>query len=318
MVFKRIMIIVWKWSYLNGQLQDEFPIRKSPTDLIIRISDKDDSAKHRIIAAIEKYTNADIFIFLHRGEEHFFNQSDIEEILRESGNISNCLIKCFLFGGGSDFIYYDFKKCGILNESGGFQDEPEYAYIIEDERIAYREVSVLHKGKEVKKKFFDFVWKHYKHEFEKKIRALKIDLLRYFVSLEHPDKNYTKQQDNFWAAKLQENDLLRLRLFSFLNYYDRKELEKLEPLEQARRNEELDALLHYEDTYKRSYIFDDCTVNLGEMFSQENSYFRLCSKLRPIFIDDLKPQNNNISLLEIKKLFDDVLIQINAYQTLSQ
>ena len=112
--------------------------------------------------------------------------------------------------------------------------------------------------------------------------------------------------------------MLRLRLFSFLNYYDRKELEKLSPTEKEHRNDELLALQRYEDQHQRSYVFDDCNVNLGQMFSDRNPYFELCGRLQPIFTQNNGQHYKDISLKEIKKLFDNVLTQLNQHQTQNQ
>ena len=94
MEFERIMIIVWRWSDLDVQLQDAVQVKNSPTDLIIRISDRN-SAKDRILEAIKTYSKADIFIFLHRGEGHFFNQKDVHAILKESSNDHQAIDQMF-------------------------------------------------------------------------------------------------------------------------------------------------------------------------------------------------------------------------------
>jgi len=318
MLYDRVLIIVWKWSELERKVGDEvfdtFKTTGKNKDLIIRINElKSPKAIERLYKFISKHQTAKILLFLHR--EHDYNGKDIQTIL-ENTEIQNSKywLKCFLFTGGTDFIYYNSKNEGLLDGMGEFMNGSfRESYIDENGRKKYkpsRFVSVLSDDETmVVDKHFERVWAHYEFEFKKKISKLKVDFLSYFVEVPSKNNNETEIACQDWLNRLTQNRLLHLRIRSFLGVYDKDVLDKEGSKFVKKHTAEIKELQEKEKIDQLSYHFDDCNANLEKMQGGNSAEFYglLCRNLTPIFVEEKCDLEATISLTTIQQLFNKLI-----------
>ena len=221
---KRIMVIVWKWEDLadpNHCIDEHFPVHSSPDSSIIRINElKSPDAFSRLSSQInESLLHGKVIAFLHR--EHGYSEEDIEELYQLIPNKSS-EVKYFLFGEGEDYLYYAHSEQGMLDDFGGFMDEPEFEFNrpgINGERLTGIErVSVLRENgrtgqPELRPYYFDKVWEYYQNDFIRKIHSLKLDLLNALFPY-YLDPN-PKEKLPIGELLNQQNKELYLTLHSF-------------------------------------------------------------------------------------------------------
>lgn len=269
---KRCMIIVWKWADLAPSEYDFYDIyqvakqdhtatqdnsidekeiqQASSEDIVIRTKLGKSAAEQEQLCDLVRqylYQNYQVFLFLHRGKDHYYDKKEVTAIL-------NCILadkrnfKCFLFGEGRDYLYFKTKHCGLLGETGRFMNERRYRYWDKEEgkpkviraKVADRVTKTVYRH------YFNRVWFYYEHEFDTKIMELKTAVLAYLYpfSIEQPDStgktclDYLKQADGGFP--------LLWRLQSFLGYTFNES-----------------GLKRYEAEQEQSFIFDDVAANLA-------------------------------------------------------
>ncbi len=300
---KRTMIIVWRWKELNDEKPcDTVNVLKSSKDKIIRI------LKNEEALIIEKINEALIqghtFIFLHRN--HGFDNNSVDNLLKQLNTDKNRphLLKCFLFGDGLDYLYYDTQDEGLLDHAGYFMYEREYPLEDEEGNIIYVEVDVMEEDentKEAKLKLehFDRVWDFYKGEFHKKINELMVDFIAEFVDLINSENNKTQFTAEDWKKKLEntnnpEGQFLDIRIKSFIEIINKDEKERL---------------TKFEKEEKYSFVFDDCKGNFSNHpnVKVQKFYTQLFDKLSSIYEED---KEKAFSLNELRTLFLNLLKEI--------
>jgi len=314
----RIMIIVWKWNEFEG-FKKVFRIKGQPNDLILAI--KDSARRNDIEKEIQHQLQNEeedkekrFFIFLHR-EAHFSNE-DIHTFLNFSDkeNILKGKVKCFLFSGGRDFIYYSVGNEGLLSQSGRFMFDPDYQDDFGDRKKVkvYEEINGG-EDKIILPKHFNIVWDYYHYEFYDKVNDLHVDIMSSFVNLSDTSVNVEKRSLFFWKEHIRSKSFLWKRLGSFLGIYSEEELNKikLEHLEN-RRAVEKNELEAEEVMEKQSLVFDDVTVNLQENTEAKLQYDKIHYYLRPLFeeIDSVGFIDQSYSLQDINTAFNKLLFTI--------
>lgn len=259
-----------------------------------------------------KYVNAKIYVFMHRGHHH--THEDVQDLLDKSeGKIE----KCFLFSEGRDFIYYPTQNKGLLNDAGGFWRQDGVNVLGLDEET---------KKITIQQPYFDNVWHYYDHEFRKKICELKqvfFDICMPLTFPSQPTKIAYKQFiENFMEGAKKQNKELCLRLRSFLGVYDnlrRKTPKKsIEFDEYVELKKEWERLENFEKNNNRSYILDDCSANLEHIMPNNPSdkrasdcYLALQEKIQPLFCPNTsKPSPTFVTqgdLQNIRMLFRKLL-----------
>lgn len=302
---KRTMLIVWRWEELNDEKPfDVVNVVKSPNDKVVRIL-KDDRP-----LIVEKVNQALVeghtFIFLHRS--HGFDNNSVSSLIKKLNTDKQRphLLKCFLFGDGRDYLYYDTQDEGLLGHDGYFMYEPEYP--LEDEAkniVGYIEVDVMEKDEitnesKLKLEHFDRVWDFYKGEFHKKINELMVDFVAAFVDLINSKNNNIKLAATEWRKRLSttnddERQFLDIRIKSFIETISEEERSRLKA---------------FEEREKYSFVFDDCKGNFSNHPNTkvQRFYKQLFEKLSSIYEDEAA---SKFSLNEIRTLFLNLLKEIN-------
>lgn len=318
-MYNRIMIIVWRWSTLEGDnVVDTFDTTGEKKDLIIRINElKSPEAINRLYGLIKKHKNAKILLFLHRN--HNYTDEDLRTIL-EKNQRQHCenWLKGFLFTGGTDFIYYTSLSEGLLDGEDSFMNgNYREKYRAENGKMKYGKsqiVSVLSEDEQfVLEQYFENVWIYYEFEFKKKINKLKVDFLSYFVEIPSESNNEKLVNSKEWIARLQQNRKLYLRMRSFLGEYDRNILNSRGLEIRLQHESEIEELQKAEKEDKLSYHLDDCNANLKKTKNKHSNdaYNLLCSNLIPIFIEEEQDVESAVSLVGVQRLFDSVLKTLN-------
>ncbi len=319
MTNKRVMIIVWKWKDLMKEKKnwDEAKIIDQNNDKIIRIIEPNSTeAKDRLYRFVQENHDANVFIFLHRG--HNYKSNDVKEVLHrihENGYNGN-LVKAFLFQGPRDFIYYSTQNEGLLNQTGQFARNDVFKFrerasngeeIVKTERVTVANFNLDSRQWEVIPKHFNRVWRHYEHEFKKKINSLHLDLMSYLVEIPSNHSNKKPFPIKLWYNQIKEREtpLLYIRLKSFFDAYTPSSMEKLNAEEWKIAKDELNILKEWEKLKQVSTSFDDCNANLSENEEARDHY----SKLKENFDPNLLKTNPNkkISLYELHHLFKSLV-----------
>jgi len=279
---KKILIVNWKWKQFEnghvneniltkeefkhytknidegkGKFYEEFAVEEStscPNALLVAtaIYKVNGDTRRLLYALIDKYAKKGnrVMVFLHRS--NFYKEKDVDHLLK---HFKKRIAKCFLFAFGRDYIYYNTRQAGLLNDTGGFfrGRDPN-----SDEKIE----TFNKKENKVKQPYFDRVWQYYETEFETKILNLKEELFDCWLPLLLPDKNEDiTRTELLEAIRSADEKALFFRLKSFLGKYESldevKDFEVKNPLEK-----ELEVIKKLEKAHKESFMFDDCIVNL--------------------------------------------------------
>ena len=347
MVRKKIIIINWKWtwfhenrvtdSYLSkpenqyllsdikkgkNKFFEVYPVENSnqTEDAIVVVTSiyqgkQTKEILYKLIEHICKKYKAEpdeIYLFLHRG--NFYNGQDVLLILEEI----DCITNCFLFAAGRDFIYFDLKKEGFLDQAGGFKRG----------RIGDQKISVVKKTTElfknsntrwkIQQPYFDNVWNYYQFEFYTKISKLKRDFFAWLIL--YKIKEYPLKQADFIEDLKKAEKLLYIRLKSFLGEYD--DLQNSIPLDEDefealyRLKDEREALEKFEKESNDSYILDDCNANLIHIHKNDE----LDKKAHDYYIE-LKEKLNQVILTkntETKITHTDIIKIRNCFKKLTK
>lgn len=251
--YKKVLAILWHWDPLKEKKLpfDTINIEEDEESLICRIQHGRalEAMEADMVRCTEKVRhNGKFLIMIHResldAETHQELKNNIERAMPPGAYFD-----WKVFGGGSDYIYYDCKQdSGLLNQEGDFVIDDSYEYYSDDGEIVERLACVVVHNNEdmnlVKKNYFEQVWRYYHHEFKRKIYELERDLFLYFAPFTDPE--YGKK-DSILATHLKTNELLALRIQSFagVNIDEQK----------ANRHQAL--------------LFDHCSENLKAAYGQQ-------------------------------------------------
>ena len=296
MAGKRIMIINWKWEDLDPETEPVdagFPVRNDPHASIIRLNEfQSPEALIRLVELIRQQQREDqILLFLHR--DHHYTHEHIRQIYGrlDPQELQRC--KCFLFGGGNDYLYFSSREEGLLDDFGWWMNEPEYEYRGngkgEEPRVGSARV-VVHDEKtdrwEVLPRYFQKVWQFYQQEMQRKVFELKQDLLAELLPayLDHASPHGPLTA------------LVRARLENFCGQLS---------------TEGLQMLAKYEREQERTFIFgtesEDVAKQLGER--ARTNYTTLQDLLKKtLTADSAQGWNNQIPV--IRTTFDKLLADI--------
>ncbi|MEM9918260.1 MAG: hypothetical protein AAF990_09210 [Bacteroidota bacterium] len=320
----KVMIIVWKWKELTDRM-DLVYVEGTESDeerhKVIRVNMTDsEKVKMLLLDLADQYKESDVFIFLHRSHPHNFTDDFIEDLTsivldrQQENQLIKNKFKCFLIGGGQDYIYFCTKEEGILDEVGYFMDDPEYELMVKDEfgkeKKLQEGVAVVTRKfhrLEVKRVYFNQVWYYYSTEFKKKLEALHIDLMSHLVDLENSNGSANLRSKDILAKLEQEEQqadskLLRIRIRSLLNVYDLHEMDLLPINQYELREEEKDKLIKKEKESKNSYLMDDCAVYLSASRQAEQQYKKLSRYLKKMFVVPTNGQLQEQSLIELRRI----------------
>ncbi len=297
MSVRRIMIITWKWEDLDPESNPVdlyFPVKESQEDRVIRINEfRSEAAIERLEHIISDLpVDAQIQVFLH--QDHRYNQEDIRQLYQSLPDGVRQQCKCFLFGGGKDYLYFSSSEVGLLDDFGWFMNEPEYEFKLrngeEKPRIGMAAIVDYNKVEErweILPRFFDKVWAYYQDELKRKIFELKEDILNdvypHFLVNGQP---------------FQWNDLVLSRIRNFCGEADSGLLLWLEK---------------QEDQQERPYIFKTLENSLQQQYGAEAAV--RFQQLKELLSKSVLSENEDNRALrtkipEIRKAFDHLLMEI--------
>lgn len=290
---KRIMIIVWTWKYDGLEAPyDEWSLnsKKYAGDKVIRVDAPWSPQAQKSIQELVKknISEGHIYLFLHRN--HGYNYKIIDQILSLLKVLPDATqkLRCFLFGEGNDYIYIAKQPRGLLGTKGTFSAIMPTNNNSKSKQL----ISAVadYDRKVLKKEHFDNTWKYYTNTFKAKIFELKEDLFANLLTFHQAAQ--TESQTLYNHIKQQENRLLFLRLLSFTG--------------KVRKGSDLElALKKYENDRKKSYLFDDCHVNLKIIYGEEES--ALYKQLVLAINQGLLGRDDYTDLIRLRDQFDSLL-----------
>lgn len=234
----------------------------------------------KMVQYFEK-VNREIFVFLHRGEG--FKVDDVTAVLKKTE-----AAKCFLFGGGRDYIYYATQSEGLLGENGKFFSQRTYT----ENGQKYPAIHVANdKKKRIFQPHFDKVWEYYKHEFDIKTFELREDLLSFLLPIFED-----RVPDNGELKTLLEKEYgLFLRVKNFIGL--------------PRTKKEKIAFKKLEESREKSYSFDDLKENLNR---KNNGNLEVLNDIQQhlqslFFRDVLNTETIQTHCLELQKKFNELI-----------
>lgn len=290
---RRIMIIIWDWKYGGLEVPfDEWGLKstKYSDDKVIRLDLRwSPQALKQLRELVEaNIPNGQVYLFLHRN--HGYNYKTIDQILSDLKEFPDATqrLRCFLFGEGNDYLYIAKQPRGLLGTKGTFSARMSYKAGNSNSQlisaVADKERKLL------KKEHFDNIWKFYTNTFKAKIFELKEDLFANLLNFRQ--QNPPEPQALYNYIKQNENRLLFLRLLSFTG--------------KVRKGSDLElALKKYENESKKSYLFDDCHVNLKIIYGEEES--ALYKQLVLAINQGLLGQDDYTDLIQLRDQFDSLL-----------
>lgn len=330
----KLMIIVWKWrdfdikggisekvldkhaKYINniahgkGKYYEEYRVEKSDATkngriLAININNDGERCWKLLVTLVEVYSKKadEVLVFLHKAQ--FYDIKDVDKLLKNS-NLN--IHKCFLFGSGVDYIYYDFQQEGLLDDVGRFYKRPNKNKPEEDVRILNSIKSEL--TYDINQPHFDRVWSYYQHELERKMFELKEDVCKALTPLMFPNKPKLLVVEEIHEAINKSKKCLIFRLKDFIGYYDDKAQILNEDIARnfddiGELEDEIKQLQKFEEASKQSYVFDDWMANLEHVERDKEKLKKLkedYQKVATIMYQLLHPSESHISKQHIREL----------------
>lgn len=275
---KKILIINWKWElgkdwvHINanslkkhpafledlnsgrGRFFAEFSAQPSdycPDALVVATSiyNDGDATQQLLFKLLDKYVEPthQVLLLMHR--PNAYHEEDLRKILAHY--TKNKSLRCILFEGGRNYLYYPVQKSGLLDDAGNFYMEGDISVFDED-------------GQRVLQPYFDRVWKYYEGEFESKVLMFKEDLLDCLFPLFLQESPTISHAELIQVLQTDQEKFLWIRLKSFLGMYldsirshDAEDFELLNQLQQEQKT-----LAHFERRTLVSYGFEESIVNL--------------------------------------------------------
>lgn len=284
---KQILVIVWKWAFLaqvnerffsperigelvgnihegraNGKdkFYEIYPVESTKEHAageVVCINIHNDLIGGTTVSLLDAVLNiyaeedSDLIVLLH--QRHGYNENSISRILQFPQ-----VIKCFLFTGERDYIYYSAQQGGLIDGEGNF-------FTGRDSNSGEK-IKILIKNKvddhgQISRKYYNRTWTHYNLESEMKVLKLKEEIMdALFPLYMSSEKGYLSSHDLAIAINSLQSRLLNIRIKSFIGYYqvvNKIDLEKNFD-EYAELKTELEQLENLESTDKISYDFNDC------------------------------------------------------------
>lgn len=275
----KIILINWKWDNMQP-INAEIYQKQTPETWKERIAQNDptifqtynaESSYHKqaivlacsifqpaevvlldIVQQIHQcYAQPEIYLFLHRG-----NHYTGEHLVNIMDKVDKKISKIFLFGYGSNYIYYNSQKKGFIDENGSF-------FSGRDKDTKQKIVIYDPETKKIKKPYFDNVWHHYENEFDHKIQEFEQDLFDVLAHFTMPDgvEEYTKEGflKQFKKYCDEQGKEMCYRIKSFWGAYDElpegtngNAYDEYTQLKQER-----EAIIELEKKRFTSYLLDD-------------------------------------------------------------
>jgi hypothetical protein len=289
----RTIIIVWSWK-ATGTGEGIWKVAGSANtkDLVVcrdwPILPNGDI--QQLTALIRQYAQQDgeVMVFLHR--HHGYSPEHLKQLLYQAAEDQQERLRCFLFGEGSDAIYLTNDPRGLLGTSGTFS-----AHLNAEGRSL--EVSAIADADRrlLKGAHFDYVWNTYQLSLRRRIFELKEDLFNCLG--QHLPQLTFAPGELYTLLSRPENRMLLLRLLSFVGRI-RKGSEIAKEIRTFERNN------------NRTLTFDDCGIQLESSFgapAAEQYALLVAYVLRHVLA-----KGNDVSLLEIRERFEDLLVQISG------
>ncbi|MEZ5040106.1 MAG: hypothetical protein R2828_09445 [Saprospiraceae bacterium] len=329
---KKVLIINWKWKqfqngHINenvlskeefayytanveegrGKFYEEYEVEESTLcteGLVVATSiyKETENTQHLLYALIDKYAQKGnrVMVFLHRS--NFYKEKDVDQLL---GHFNQRVAKCFLFAFGRDYIYFNTRQSGFLNDTGGFFRGRDP---ISDEKV----VTFDQEKQLVKQPYFDRVWQYYETEFEIKILNLKEELFDCWLPYLLPgSSDEVARASLLTAVRNEDNNGLFFRLKSFLGKYEK--LDEISDFEQKNTLEkELDIIKRLEKDKKESFMFDDCIVNLEHdnksgKFLVKEVYDQAKQKINDLLFESEKTSFDKQALKEVASSMEELI-----------
>jgi len=222
-----------------------------------------------------------VMLFLHRANG--YDERDVERLLKQREDTRN--FKVFLFSDRRDFLYYDTRKSGFLDDVGYFK-------AFRDDQGNFISVQDTKRG-EIKQPYFDRVWGYYQNEFERKVYKLKEDLFDGLFPLLLPGAPSISREACIAQIKSAAPDeLLWYRLKSFLGEYEDigcKDPEQFDA--NTALEKEVDVVIRAEKERGESLLFDDCIANIRQQESKDDTFIS-------VEYDDIKEHLRTILFAE--------------------
>lgn len=188
---RRAMLILWKWDELREKAlsHDLVPVKDTPDDVLIRISDDQKDQPDQLIQAIQEVAlnqlknnkETELLLLIHRSAlSRAFHPKILPDWPQK---------KIVPFGGGYNYLYYKYETdTGLVNQTGKLVDGDVFIeHIIKDgrSRPKKRRASILDTdasgNKSIIPRYFDQVWAYYTHECKKLIYEFKEELYIHFA-----------------------------------------------------------------------------------------------------------------------------------------
>ncbi len=234
----RMMVILWRWDRFRefeirddwlsqrpdliqnpldhkGTYFDVIPVigkKKEPAACVVRANlfhgERTRDFLFQLLNAYEAQ-NPVVYLFLHR--DNGYHTQLIPPIYQARPEIKKCLI----FGGGKDFVYVRNKRQGILGDGDFFRGR---IAVSENKRVSYRVIAQEEAEipTAIEQRPFEQVWAFYSQNFSQQIYDFQEDLFLFWLERMN---NQTGQTVAVLRASLKQNELLWLRMVSFLNYF---------------------------------------------------------------------------------------------------
>lgn len=275
---KKILIINWKWEltkdwvHINakslkkhpafledlntgrGRFFEEFSVQPSdycPNAMVVAISiyNDGDDTQQLLFKLLDQYIQPkhQVLLLMHR--PNAYHEEDLRKILAHYS--SHVSLRCILFEGGRNYLYYPVQKSGLLDDAGNFYMEGDISVFNESQ-------------KQVLQPYFDRVWKYYEGEFESKVLMFKEDLLDCLFPFFLQEGQTITRSNLIQVLQADQEKLLWIRLNSFVGTYldssQSMDKENFDLLNQMKQEQKI--LAHLERRTLVSYGFEESIVHL--------------------------------------------------------
>lgn len=288
----RTIVIVWSWNR-SGIGEGEWKVSGSSheQDLVVCLDlPASPAAIDKLKVVLEEHSRngGEVMLFLHR--HHGYFQEHLKPLIHLPLDDSHGLIRCFLFGEGADEIYLTSNARGLLGTSGTFSAK----VLFEGQQVGLSAVASAER-RELKVAHFDHVWRMYRQALRRRIYELKEDLLS-CLSQALPTSVF-EPGEVYQILNKAENRMLLLRLLSFVG--------------RIRKHSDLAREIRtFERNNNRTLTFDDCGIQLetthGQLAAEQHAV------LAAYILRNLLARGGEVSLLELREKFEELLLQISG------
>jgi hypothetical protein len=328
----KIILINWKWESMQP-INAEVYQKQTPKEWKERIAQNDptifqtyeaESSYHKqaivvacsifqpaetvLVETIQHLYNShvqpEVYLFLHRGN-HYAG----EHLINIMNEVDKKVSKIFLFGYGSNYIYYNSQKKGFLDESGDF-------FSGRDKDTKQKIVTYDTDTQKLKSPYFDDVWHHYEHEFDHKIQEFEQDLFDVLAHFAMPDgvEQYTKGEflKLFKEYCDQQGKEMCYRIKSFWGAYDElpEGTNSAAYDEYTQLKKEREAIIELEKKRFTAYLLDDFLASVKHIDETDETDRKISEKYSEVLEPALRDmfsttKQEPVTVEQIRKLQED-------------